>query len=145
MQVNHYFRASSSTFLLTCLLIYSHSVSEVTESYNKDKLRAWAEDHLRYIEWEQLSENSTDIFTKSPRDNNKKEMDNKLFHLSKKRSNEVINYFISHSWSDDAEDKIKCLSKFVDATGTQQSSVKFWLDKVCIDLSEQQKALQVLV
>ncbi len=108
-------------------------------------MRLWAEDHLRYIEWEQLNEHSIEIFTKSPRDSNKnkKEMDIYFFNLSKKRNNEFINYFISHSWSDNAEDKIKCLSKFVDATGTQQSSVKFWLDKVCIDQSEQQKALQV--
>ena len=97
---------------------------------------------MRYIEWEQLNEHSVEIFTKSPRDNNKKDF--YFFNLSKKRNNEFINYFISHSWSDNAEDKIKCLSKFVDATGTQQSSVKFWLDKVCIDQSEQQKALQVI-
>lgn len=101
---------------------------------------------MRYIEWEQLNEHSTEIFTRSPRDssNNKNEMDSYFLNLSKKRNNEFINYFISHSWSDDPKDKITCLSKLVDAIGSP-SSVKFWLDKVCIDQAEQQKALQVLL
>ena len=110
-------------------------------------MRAWAEEHLRYIEWQQLSQNATDIFTKSPRNSDQtqssKEKDIYFFNLSKKWSNkEIINYFISHSWSDNAKDKATTLSRFVDETGKRQS-IKFWLDKACLDHTEQQKALQV--
>merc|ERR1712036_43743 len=61
--------------------------------------------------------------------------ENELFQLSRQvLPGERIDYFISHSWHDNAEAKWAALERAVDDFRVAHGRYPtFWLDKVCID------------
>merc|ERR1712187_715216 len=61
------------------------------------------------------------------------------------RPGERIDYFLSHSWHDDANLKWECITE-VGATfyRAHRRYPTFWLDKVCIDQSEISDGLKAL-
>ena len=72
----------------------------------------------------------------------------KLFSLSESVavSNRFgkIDYFISHSWVDNAEKKCHGLEAFIDRCNSSGKSPSFWLDKVCIDQNDTTKGIEAL-
>lgn len=72
----------------------------------------------------------------------------KLFNLSENVvvSNRFskIDYFISHSWLDNAMKKCHGLEAFIDRCNSSGKSPSFWLDKVCIDQNDTTKGIEAL-
>jgi hypothetical protein len=70
-----------------------------------------------------------------------------LFNLSEsiriKTRFDKIDYFISHSWADDATSKCSALKNFL-ATKNRKKKYSFWLDKVCIDQNDTTKGIEAL-
>ena len=114
--------------------------------YHADKLKKLGLERLRLVEWEKLNDadngGGVNLFQKSIRavsvgKKTKEEEDiefQKLYNISRKvKHNERIDYFISHSWSDDGTLKFEALTeiaeKFYDKNHRYPT---FWFDKVCI-------------
>jgi len=56
-----------------------------------------------------------------------------------------IDYFISHSWADDAKSKCKGMEAFIErCNNSGKSSTSFWLDKVCIDQNDTTRGIETL-
>ena len=56
-----------------------------------------------------------------------------------------IDYFISHSWADDAISKCSALKNFLATKNSiRKKKYSFWLDKVCIDQNDTTKGIEAL-
>jgi hypothetical protein len=98
--------------------------------------------NLRCIDWENISENLLEV---SVREAGKQS----FYHLSRNvLSGEKIDFFISHSWSDDGEQgKRKFIRLKEVAESYRQKTGKyptFWFDKVCLDQTSLMEGLKVL-
>ena len=112
---------------------------------SSDELLEHATKNLRCIDWDAIAINK-DIFTGSIRD--EKVDRNALFQKSRPaRDGEVVDFFISHSWSDDKTGLVK-LAALEELSLNFQKQYRrwpsFWLDKVCIDQSQITNGLKVL-
>ena len=89
-----------------------------------------ARENLRCIDWSDIT---LDLFVSSVRDANAKP----CFDYSRPvKPGEVIDYFISHSWSDEGEAKFHRLSELASYHRRKYHCFPtFWLDKVCINQS----------
>lgn len=69
-----------------------------------------------------------------------------MFNLSRNlNNNETIDYFISHSWSDSAEEKYFVLTNISNEYKKKHGKFPtFWLDKVCINQDDIGDGLRVL-
>jgi hypothetical protein len=68
-----------------------------------------------------------------------------LFEVSESCSSGDIDFFVSHSWLDDADTKFAQLSAVAAEFRTRHSrEPTLWLDKLCIDQSDIQRALRCL-
>lgn len=108
-------------------------------STDSNQLLDDAKENLRCIDWENMS---VDLFLISVRDTSSKP----YFTLSRKvRPNERIDYFISHSWSDDGTAKYNKLKELSDWHFLKYYRYPtFWFDKVCIDQNNIGLGLKVL-
>jgi len=98
-----------------------------------------AKENLRCIDWQNISK---DLFLVSVRDSSS----TSYYSLSRKvHANEQIDYFISHSWSDDGAAKYEKLSELADLHYSKYNRYPtFWFDKVCIDQNNIGVGLKVL-
>jgi hypothetical protein len=114
------------------------------------ELLIWARSNLRSFQWEAGKDLDPMLFGRSPRDLKTDEEKIQLYGLSKDCNTPdgkkiEIDYFISHSWLDNA--KIKCdrLSAFAKKFYTKNKRMPvFWFDKTCIDQMDTSNALAVL-
>lgn len=85
------------------------------------------------------------LLSKSPREKDENDR-RRIYGLSKelkeiKTEADKIDFFISHSWSDDAEKKRTAIVKFAEEFLCKNKRYPtFWLDKVCIDQSNKETA-----
>ena len=91
-----------------------------------------------------------DLFKTSPRElsNWSVEEKKKLHDLSEpvivKTRLDKIDYFISHAWADNAENKCYAMRYFIGSFSTVSRKPSFWLDKVCIDQNDTTKGIECL-
>lgn len=111
---------------------------------NRKELILWSKQNLRYLDWN----NFTDILLlKSPRELESNEEKMAAFNVSIPCSMTrlKIDYFVSHSWEDNAICKCTCLREFSDHFMSKRGRYpRLWLDKVCINQANPMIGLQVL-
>eukprot|EP00929_Paragymnodinium_shiwhaense_P037855 TRINITY_DN20086_c1_g1_i3.p1 TRINITY_DN20086_c1_g1~~TRINITY_DN20086_c1_g1_i3.p1 ORF type:complete len:602 (+),score=21.69 TRINITY_DN20086_c1_g1_i3:206-2011(+) len=95
---------------------------------------------LRLIEWQCLTQ---ELFTGRICGG---VVDKSLFHFSRPvRDGEVIDFFISHSWYDDPNQKYQSLTQLAENFMAKHKRYPtFWFDKVCIDQDNIADCLRVL-
>lgn len=107
--------------------------------------------NLRCIEWQDITLKlltrtvqapTAEVVEGSEGENHEQE----LHALSRPvRRNEIIDFFISHSWYDDPEMKYEQLSELAEQfKAAHQRYPTFWFDKVCIDQTKISDGLKVL-
>ena len=110
------------------------------KSSSKD-LMIWATSNFRVFDWENFNDG---LLLKSPRQLSSDEEKKQLYGLSRPvtvhSERTKADFFVSHSWEDDATTKCKALRKFM----AQNKGATLWLDKVCIDQMNPGDALSVL-
>ena len=109
---------------------------------------------LRCLDWEKVSlelltsdrQRLLDIPPDTPDEGSYIELATNTFDLSRPpRDGEVIDFFLSHSWHDNAKDKWEKLSQFAKAFKSLHGRYPtIWLDKVCIDQNNIAEGLRVL-
>jgi len=111
-------------------------------SMARNELLHWAQCNLRFFDWQDFRE---DLLIRSPRELKHEDKDF-IFNLSRPLpEGQKIDFFMSHSWSDDAELKIKALNAFAsDFERREKRLPTLWFDKVCIDQRCPDRSLQVL-
>jgi hypothetical protein len=126
---------------------------------SKNELIRWANENMRKLEWGENSKKLLKrLFKQSPRDIGSafncthctlREKE-RLYSLTKQVTRitfewDKIDFFISHSWEDDYKKKWSALDKFSDEFYLRKSRFPtYWLDKVCINQKETNRALEVL-
>ena len=122
----------------------SRKISETKSKDSKD-FKKWIDKNLRKFEWINFE---NDLFKRSPRELSTESDKTYTYGLSSKlnlRSISDIDYFISHSWNDNAGHKVRALRKFVRSFQNFYSrDPVIWLDKVCIDQREPDDAIAAL-
>ena len=109
------------------------------------KLLQIATENLRCIDWNESVFKL--LFVRLPTDEIRKQLPENLNELSRPlRTNEKIDFFLSHSHYDDAEIKIAALNQIVERFKKKHPGKRptFWLDKVCIDQANISDGLKVL-
>jgi len=96
-------RAGSSHVPPTCARAPKVRIHH-TQKHSSDELLREAEAHLRCIDWKDIS---LDLLLHSVRDVSAKQ--NNYFRSRPLAKGEKIDFFISHSWSDDARAKFEVL------------------------------------
>lgn len=108
---------------------------------SSDELLREAISNLRCIAWEDIDRELMSTSSAPTSDDL-----NNLFERSRPlRRGEKIDFFMSHSWRDDAEQKFSALERVVAHFKKKNGRFPtFWLDKVCIDQRSIQDGLKVL-
>lgn len=117
-----------------------HKIKMLDRMVPANELLAMAHQNMRCIDWTSLTlEIMSGAISSS-------EVLPNMYHLSRLvRPGERIDYFMSHSWHDNAELKWQTLSEIADAFFRKRSRYPtFWLDKVCIDQVNIADGLKVL-
>eukprot|EP00960_Hanusia_phi_P041700 755126-Hanusia_phi.AAC.2 len=105
------------------------------------ELLSEAKNKLRLVEYKTIMEAKL-FFNGSVRDQNQESVN----HYARPRyPGEEIDFFISHSWHDDAEQKTEKLRQFAESFYEKHNRFPtFWLDKCCIDQNNIGSGLKVL-
>lgn len=149
------------------VIIRREKKANTTSSEDKEEdLITWANKNMRMLDWGKHSIRLLkSLLKESPRfigsefkclmcnekclNCTEKEKE-RLFNLATqvppiKWEDNKIDYFVSHSWDDDPEQKWEALKKFCsDFFKKNKRYPTLWLDKVCIDQRNSAKALEVL-
>jgi hypothetical protein len=114
--------------------VRSHTNEDLAISAKRDELIDKATENMRSFDSRNFSD---DLLIKSPREYESNEEKEQLYKISDKvdsskikRYKDKIDYFISHSWSDDKYEKCKVMKDF---TACFEKKPTFWFDKVCIN------------
>lgn len=111
----------------------------------EERLLTFAQDNLRYFDMAKFTNN---LFQKSPRElrDDNDEKDKVYAQSTPLKPSDRINYFISHSWSDNASEKSHSLKEFVEKFRKTHWGryPTVWLDKVCINQKKPEKGVEVL-
>lgn len=128
-------------------------LTDIVNKRGRHELLGWAKMNLRQYN---LNTNNLDelqeLLDTSPRfldDNVKKEAAfKKSEHIEVRDESDKINYFMSHSWSDEQYSKVEAIGEFVGRLKNKQikksSGISLWFDKVCIDQKSPGDTLAVL-
>ena len=113
---------------------------------NRHSLLDWARLNLRVFHFDLFYD---ELLLKSPRELTDDLEKTKIYNLSAKIDvkyhHEKIDYFMSHSWSDDKILKIKELKRFAKTFHSEnERQVTLWFDKCCIDQRDPGNCLLVL-
>lgn len=111
-------------------------------SLDRNELLLWAQSNLRFFHWQDFRD---DLLMRSPRELKHEDKDF-TYNLSRPLpQGDKIDFFMSHSWSDDPTLKIKALQTFAfDFEKREKRMPTIWFDKVCIDQRCPDRSLQVL-
>jgi hypothetical protein len=123
--------------------IQTHEVHvQGTSGKSSDQLLTQAKDELRCIDWENID---LELMTGSIQGTSAVDISDLLQRSRLVKAGESIDYFMSHSWKDDAVIKYEMLEdtakKFKKRNGRFPT---FWLDKTCIDQKNITDGLKVL-
>jgi hypothetical protein len=138
----------STTFLAADVIEVDNAAQEVVvrtarsnAASERAELLAWATSNFRVFEWRNFS---NELLLKSPRLLSNDAEKSQLFALSSHRditrNSQKVDFFVSHSWDDDAQVKCRVLCSFM----SSRPAGTLWLDKVCIDQRNPGNALAVL-
>lgn len=138
----------TTTFLESDIVEVDNAAQEVvvrtahsSAASKRAELLAWATSNFRVFEWRNFSD---ELLLKSPRLLSSNAEKSELFSLSSHReithNSQKVDYFLSHSWDDDAQVKCRVLRSFM----AGRPAGTLWLDKVCIDQRNPGNALAVL-
>lgn len=134
-------------FDIECFSYVSVTAKVISTLYTEDSLLDWAKDNLKFLPWKNFSD---ELLLKSPRELACVEEKRRIYALSKEISTLVsrdgkIDFFVSHSWEDDAVYKCKVLRQFAEEFRQKHHRYPtFWLDKVCINQEKPGDGLAVL-
>jgi len=132
---------------------------EEASAKSKEVLIKWANENMRMLEWGRHSKRLLKrLLKQSPREIGsaftcegcKKREKDRLYNLSTqvskiKLEQDKIDYFVSHSWEDNYEQKWEALKEFSEKFFKKHKRYPtLWLDKVCINQSDSSKSLEVL-
>jgi len=122
--------------------VVCQSVPNPARELTAERLLRLARECLRCIDWEKIDEG---LMTGAICDPNASDIAG-YYQLSRPvHHGEIIDFFLSHSWHDNAKMKWKCLegfvAEFIKATSHPPT---FWLDKACIDQSKIADGLRAL-
>eukprot|EP00929_Paragymnodinium_shiwhaense_P080717 TRINITY_DN4210_c0_g4_i1.p1 TRINITY_DN4210_c0_g4~~TRINITY_DN4210_c0_g4_i1.p1 ORF type:complete len:978 (+),score=45.26 TRINITY_DN4210_c0_g4_i1:128-3061(+) len=130
--------SSSLSTRLSGAAVY-HTMPMAGRELTVENMLAFAQQELRCIDWRNISR---ELMAGSCSD----DLEFEPHSLSRPvRKGEVIDYFMSHSWHDDADAKWAKLQQVaLKFQYTKRRSPTFWLDKVCIDQRHISDGLKVL-
>jgi hypothetical protein len=110
-------------------------VASCMGTHTSDKVLAMTTERLRRVAWKNLT---LEVFTN-------KVGHEKITGLSEPCGIGDIDFFISHSWSDDPRKKVDVLNKFGAAFYQKHGRMPYaWLDTLCIDQNNRTEDIQCL-